>query len=83
MISARALARVLQRTSGTAQAESYEIVRQSREGPQTLQAVETSSLLPGDVLKVIAKTSQISPSLLAPVPQPEPSQNRTYTLNQQ
>lgn len=83
MISARALARVLQRTSGMAQAESYEIVRQSREGPQTLQAVETSSLLPGDVLKVIAKTSQISPSLLAPVPQSEPSQNRTYTLNQQ
>jgi hypothetical protein len=82
MISARALARVLQRTSGMTQAEGYEIVRQSREGPQTLQAVETSSLLPGDVLKVIAKTAQISPSLLAPAPQSEPSQNRTYTLNQ-
>jgi polysaccharide biosynthesis/export protein ExoF len=82
MTSARTLAMLLQRTSSMAQAEGYEIVRQSRDGPRTIQATETSSLLPGDVLKVVARTSQISPNLLAPVPQSEPPQNRTYTLNQ-
>ncbi|WGD49471.1 polysaccharide biosynthesis/export family protein [Bradyrhizobium sp. CB1650] len=83
MTSAKALVVVLQKTSSAAQAEGYEIVRQSREGPQTFQATETSSLMPGDVLKVIAKTtSAVSPSLLGPAPQSEPPQNRTYTLNE-
>ncbi|MBR0858128.1 polysaccharide biosynthesis/export family protein [Bradyrhizobium liaoningense] len=84
MASARALAGVLQKkTNGATEAEAYEIVRQSREGPQTLSATEMSSLLPGDVIKVIAKTtSSVLPSLLAPAPQSEPAQGRTYTSNE-
>ncbi|MBR1123205.1 polysaccharide biosynthesis/export family protein [Bradyrhizobium lablabi] len=83
MTSARALAVVLQKTNGAPQAESYEIVRQSREGPQKRQATEMSSLMPGDVLKVIAKTtSPVVPGVLAPLPQSEPGPNRTYTSNE-
>jgi polysaccharide biosynthesis/export protein ExoF len=83
MTSARALAVALQKTNGAPQAESYEIVRQSREGPQKRQATEMSSLMPGDVLKVIAKTtSPVVPSVIAPGPQSEPGPNRTYTSNE-
>jgi protein involved in polysaccharide export with SLBB domain len=83
MRSARGLAVALQKTNGAPQAESYEIVRQSREGPQKRQATEMSSLMPGDVLKVIAKmTLPAEPSVLAPAPQSEPSPTRTFTSNE-
>ena len=51
--SARALATVLYKPiNAGAQAPTYEIIRQSREGPRSLSATDTSPLIPGDVLKV-------------------------------
>lgn len=44
-------ARILQSRSGATLA--YEIVRQGQTGPVVLSAQETSSLLPGDVLKIL------------------------------
>jgi polysaccharide biosynthesis/export protein ExoF len=53
-LSARALATIYYKpNSPSAQATSYEIIRQSRDGPKSLSATETSPLIPGDVLKVI------------------------------
>jgi polysaccharide biosynthesis/export protein ExoF len=72
MISARMLATILYRPGGSSQSEGYAIVRQSREGAKTLQATETSPLLPGDVLKIIPKALSIIPSSLHSVPQSEP-----------
>jgi protein involved in polysaccharide export with SLBB domain len=74
MISARTMATVLNRSSGaTSQGVAYEIVRQSKDGARTLEATETSSLMPGDVLKINPNraAAAILPSSVAPVPQPE------------
>jgi protein involved in polysaccharide export with SLBB domain len=74
MISARVLATILNKpSSGTPQAEAYEIVRQSKEGAKTLQATETSPLMPGDVLKINTSTSAISPTSFPPTPQSVPT----------
>ena len=46
---------------------TYEIVRQSKDGPKTLSASETSSLLPGDVLKIgVKSTAAAIPREVAP-----------------
>ncbi len=51
--SARMLATILQGpNSRTLQTQTYEILRQSKNGAKPLQAAETSPLMPGDVLKV-------------------------------
>lgn len=82
MISARVLATILNRPSrGTPQAEAYEIVRQSREGAKTLQATETSPLMPGDVLKINTNTSAINPTSLSPMPQSVPTLPYINTAN--
>ncbi|MEA3083900.1 MAG: polysaccharide biosynthesis/export protein ExoF [Paraburkholderia sp.] len=76
MVSARTLATVLSRSSGSAsQTVAYEIVRQSKDGARTLQATETSPLMPGDVLKInpSGAAAAIRPSSMAPLPQPDPS----------
>ena len=77
MASARALAAILYKP-GASQPEAYEIVRQTKEGPKTIQATETSPLMPGDVLKVIAKAAALTPSPAAPAatPQSEPAVGR-------
>jgi protein involved in polysaccharide export with SLBB domain len=73
MMSARVLATILYRpTSGMPQAEAYEIVRQSKDGAQTLPATETSPLMPGDVLKINSNTSTINPTSVSPMPQSVP-----------
>jgi protein involved in polysaccharide export with SLBB domain len=73
MMSARMLATILYKPSGSTQGEGYVIVRQSRDGAKTLQATETSPLLPGDVLKVIPKALSVTtPSSLHSMPQSEP-----------
>jgi exopolysaccharide production protein ExoF len=86
MVSATALTTILHRSGGTQQPELYEIVRQSKEGPTTLRATETSPLMPGDVLKVILKAAavvpSVVPSLSTPVPQSEPAGNRINTAYQ-
>ena len=70
MISASALAMMLSRpNSRTLQGVVYEIVRQSKDGAGTLQATETSPLLPGDVLKINPTVAAINPSSVSPVPQ--------------
>jgi exopolysaccharide production protein ExoF len=51
-ISATALATVLYRPSESTGQATYEIVRASKDGAKTLQATETSALMPGDVLKI-------------------------------
>jgi exopolysaccharide production protein ExoF len=74
MVSARTLATVLSRSSGSAaQGVTYEIVRQSKDGARTLQATETSPLMPGDVLKMnpSGTAAAIRPSSVAPLSQPE------------
>jgi hypothetical protein len=82
MISARVLATILNRpSSGTPQPEAYEIVRQSREGAKTLQATETSPLMPGDVLKINTNTSAINPTSLSPMPQSVPTLPYINTAN--
>jgi hypothetical protein len=49
-------------------------VRQSKDGAKTLQATETSPLMPGDVLKInpAGTAAAIRPSSVAPLPQPAP-----------
>jgi len=74
IIFARTLATMLYRSNGRAlQAVAYEIVRQSKDGAGTLEATETSPLMPGDVLKINPKVAAINPSSVAPVPQSEPT----------
>lgn len=57
---------------------TYEIVRQSKDGPKTLSASETSSLLPGDVLKIGVKSTaaaiprEVAPDAGAAPPAPTP-----------
>jgi polysaccharide biosynthesis/export protein ExoF len=51
-ISATALATVLYKPGDSSGQATYTIVRQSNEGAKTLQATETSPLMPGDVLKI-------------------------------
>jgi exopolysaccharide production protein ExoF len=86
MASAAALTTILHRSGGAQQPELYEIVRQSKEGPTTLRATETSPLMPGDVLKVVPKPAvvvpSVVPSLATPVPQSEPTGNRINTAYQ-
>jgi hypothetical protein len=66
-ISARALATILYRAnSPAAQSQTYQIVRQTKDGAQTLRAAETSPLRPGDVLKVTPDNAATSPSSIAP-----------------
>ena len=50
MASARALAAMLKPTGG--RTTTYQIVRQSTDGPNAIVAAETSLLTPGDVIKV-------------------------------
>jgi protein involved in polysaccharide export with SLBB domain len=71
MISARAFASIFYRTnSRTPSAVSYEIVRQSKDGASSLQATETSPLIPGDVLKISSDMAAInSSSPVAPMRQ--------------
>jgi exopolysaccharide production protein ExoF len=51
-ISATALATVLYKPGESTGQATYEIVRASKDGAKTLQATETSALMPGDVLKI-------------------------------
>ncbi len=51
-IPATALATVLYKPGDSSGQATYTIVRQSNEGAKTLQATETSPLMPGDVLKI-------------------------------
>ena len=62
--SARVLAALLYRpSSASLQAQAYEIVRQSKDGAKSLQATETSPLMPGDVLKINPNNaSAVTPS---------------------
>ena len=79
MSSSMVLATILYRPNGrTPQADSYEIVRQSKNGPRTLQATETSPLMPGDVLKVNPNVAAINPSSDVPVPQSESEPTLAY-----
>jgi polysaccharide biosynthesis/export protein ExoF len=91
MISARVLATILYRpNSGALQAQAYEIVRQSKDGARTLQATETSPLVPGDVLKINPRVIAINPNSVAPVnpnsvtpaPQSEPTLARIHAANE-
>jgi exopolysaccharide production protein ExoF len=64
MISAGTIAATLfNSTIPASQAHTYEIVRQSKDGPKTLAAMDTSSLMPGDVLKINTKTASGTPLL--------------------
>jgi exopolysaccharide production protein ExoF len=83
MISARTLANMLDRSnSRTQQGVAYEIVRQSKDGARTLQATETSPLMPGDVLKINSGGgAAITPSSVAPVPQSEPAASYINAAN--
>jgi exopolysaccharide production protein ExoF len=70
-ISARVLTTIFYRSSGPAlQAETYEIVRQSKNGAKSLEATETSPLMPGDVLKINPNNvAAINPRSVTPTPQ--------------
>jgi protein involved in polysaccharide export with SLBB domain len=54
---------------GAREMERYEIVRQSKDGARSLQATETSPLMPGDVLNINPNVAAINPSPVTPVPQ--------------
>lgn len=83
VISARMLATQLYRPiGGVSQADAYEIVRQSREGTKTLQATETSPLMPGDVLKIVPKSAPIIPGSLGPMPTSEPASTYIHAANE-
>jgi hypothetical protein len=72
IVSASSLASVLYKPANRAQdAESYEIVRQSRGSAATQVATETSPLMPGDVLKINLKRGATEPASIAPLPPPE------------
>jgi hypothetical protein len=72
-ISASSLVSALYRpTSHGQDVDSYQIVRQSRNGATTLTATETSALMPGDVLKINLRGAVTQPVSIAPVPSPEP-----------
>lgn len=72
MTSSSILATVLNRSnSGGLRAESFEIVRQSKEGAMTLQATETSLLMPGDVLKINSDMAPTATPGSFWLPQPE------------
>lgn len=62
MTSAKALAAFYGPGGAVPQVAGYEIVRQSKEGPQTIAATETSSLMPGDVLKIQQKMAVFGPA---------------------
>jgi exopolysaccharide production protein ExoF len=63
MRSARVLVTALYRpNSATLEAAAYEIVRQSKDGATTIQARETSPLMPGDVLKINPNAAAIKPN---------------------
>jgi len=53
LASTGTLAAIFQSPNGhVLQAQTYEILRQTKDGAKSLQATETSQLMPGDVLKV-------------------------------
>jgi polysaccharide biosynthesis/export protein ExoF len=53
MTSAGLVAAILQGPNGgCSQAQTYEILRRSKDGTKPLQAAETSPLMPGDILKI-------------------------------
>lgn len=81
MISARVLATILYKPNSGG--ETYEIVRQSKDGAKMLQATETSSLMPGDVLKITPRAGAVSPGFAAPVvPPTDPALTHIRTANQ-
>jgi exopolysaccharide production protein ExoF len=83
MIFAGTLATILYKPNGrTPQAEAYEIVRQSKDGASTLQATETTPLMPGDVLKVNSDVAAVIPGSVAPVPQSEPTLPYIHTADE-
>lgn len=82
MISARALATILYRPNSSTLQADYEIVRQSKDGARTLQATETSPLMPGDVLKITSNVAAINPSSVAPVWQSEPALPYIHTAHE-
>jgi hypothetical protein len=82
MISARALATILYRPNSSTLQADYEIVRQSKDGARTLQATETSPLMPGDVLKINSNVAAINPSSVAPVWQSEPALPYIHTAHE-
>ena len=62
MISAGTLATILSNSNSyTPQALTYEIVRQSKDVTKTLQAADISSLMPGDVLKIVINPATATP----------------------
>jgi polysaccharide biosynthesis/export protein ExoF len=80
MISAGSIASILDRPASRSQdAESYQIVRQSKDGATTHAATETSALMPGDVLKISMKSSVSKPIPVVPLPLPEPRLPDTQT----
>jgi polysaccharide biosynthesis/export protein ExoF len=83
MTSAKAFASMFYRISSrTPPAAAYEIVRQSKDGARTLQATETSLLMPGDVLKISSDiAASYSGSWVAPMRQLEPTLPHGRTAN--
>jgi polysaccharide biosynthesis/export protein ExoF len=83
MTSAKAFASMFyQIGSRTPPAAAYEIVRQSKDGARTLQATETSLLMPGDVLKISSDIATNSPgSSVAPMRQLEPALLHGHAAN--
>ena len=80
MISARALATILYRPgSGTLPAQAYEIVRLSKGGALSLQATETSPLMPGDVLKIYPN---VAANWVTPVPESEATLPYVHTADE-
>jgi exopolysaccharide production protein ExoF len=69
MTSAGTLTTILSNSSGyVPQALTYEIVRQSKDGTKTLQAADISSLLPGDVLKIVINSATAMPKSEQTIP---------------
>lgn len=66
MVSARGLLSLLAKP-GAGMPQAYEIVRQSKDGAMTLQATETTPLMPGDVLKIsVSASASVTPTALSP-----------------
>jgi protein involved in polysaccharide export with SLBB domain len=62
MASAGRLTTILSNFNGyMPQAQTYEIVRQSKDGAKTLKAADISSLMPGDVLKIVINSGTSTP----------------------
>jgi polysaccharide biosynthesis/export protein ExoF len=69
MTSAGTLTTILSNSNGhVPQALTYEIVRQSKDGTKTLQVADISSLLPGDVLKIVINSAAAMPQSEQTIP---------------